>query len=230
MVDRADRYVWAEDDIVFGEDDFEGIDIPDEEEPEDETEETEKAYFVTQAGFLSELRSLVKQAVEGEGVIGRYSFGIRMRNLLKDYGLTAYKDGMAQGGVFVDELDPDDERDYQNVFVDQASYVSGFSDDLYVKKAITLNNLDMRVNMWGKSLQAFVDSGQVTASANGMYRWETDPLKESCVTCLRMNGQIHRMKNYYANNILPKSSALACRGFLCGCKLVRTNEKARGRF
>lgn len=229
MVDRADRYVWAEDDIVFGEDDLEGIDIPDEEEPEDETEETEKSYFVTQAGFLSELRSLVKQAIEGEGVIGRYSFGVRMRNMLREYGLTAYKDGMAQGGVFVDDLDLDDERDYQNVFVDQASYVSGFSDDLYVKKAITLNNLDMRVNMWGKSLQAFVDSGQVNASANGMYEWQYG-LTEHCADCLRLNGQIHRMKSWFASGWLPRASTLSCKGFLCKCALVKSSEKARGRF
>jgi hypothetical protein len=190
----------------------------------------EKSYHTTQSVFLSDLRSLVKSAVEGEGYLGRYSFGIRMRNLLKDYGLLAYKDGMQQGGVFVDELDDEDNNDYQRVFVDQSGYIGSFSDDIYVRKAVTLNNLDTRVAMWGKSLQAFVDSGQVAASANGMYRWETDPLKESCVTCLRMNGQVHRMKAFYANNILPKSSALACRGFLCGCKLVRTSEKARGRF
>lgn len=227
MVDRADKYVWADADIVFGEEDLEGIDIPkDDDEPE---EETEKSYFTTQAGFLSELRTLVKSAVEGSGYLGRYSFGIRMRELMRDYGLQAYKDGMMQGGVFVDELDDEDDTDYKNVFVDQAQYIGGFSDDLYVKKAITLNNLDMRVNMWGKSLEAFVDSGRVTANANGMYEWKYG-MAEHCKDCLRLNGQIHRMKSWYASGWLPRASTLDCHGFNCKCELIKSNEKARGRF
>ena len=175
MADRADRYTWYDDDIVFGEDmpltEDELANLPGEDVIEDEDETTEKSYDLTQSLFLQELRSLVKSAIEREDTIGRYSFSIRMRGLLKRYGEQAYKDGLAQGGVFVDELDPEDESDYRSVFVDQASYVGSFSDDIYVSKAVTLNNLDMRVNAWGKSLQSFVDSGRVNASANAMYEW-----------------------------------------------------------
>jgi hypothetical protein len=227
MVDRANYYIWGDDDIVFGEDDLEGIDIPDDDEQDDETEE--KSFAVTQSTFLQELRSLVKQALTGEGVIGRYSFGIRMRNLLKDYGYTAYRDGMAAGGVFVDELDPDEESDYQNIFVDQAGYIPSFSDDIYVTKAVTLNNMDMRVNMWGKSLQAFTDSGLVAADANGMFEWRYG-MTEHCPDCLRLNGQVHRMKSWYASGWLPRASTLSCKGFNCKCQLVKTNLKAQGRF
>lgn len=189
----------------------------------------QKSFNVTQSAFLGDLRSLVKSAIEREDTIGRYSFGIRMRELLRDYGLQAYKDGMAQGGVFVDELDPDDDSDYQNVFVDQASYVGSFSDDIYVNKAVTMNNLDMRVNMWGKSLQSFVDSGRVNASANGMFEWQYG-MTEHCKDCLRLNGQVHRMKNWYSSGWLPRASTLACHGFNCKCQLVKTNLKAQGRF
>lgn len=188
-----------------------------------------KSYAVTQSAFLQDLRSLVKQAIEQEGVIGRYSFGIRMREMLKRYGLSAYRDGMAQGGVFVDELDPDDEADYQRVFVDQSGYISGFSDDIYVKKAVTLNNVDQRVNMWGKSLQSFVDSGQVAANANGMFEWQYG-MTEHCKDCLRLDKQVHRMKSWYASGWLPRASTLDCKGFNCKCQLVKSNAKARGRF
>jgi hypothetical protein len=227
MADRADRYVWSDTDIVFGEDDLEGIEIPEDDEPEEET--TEKSYTITQSAFLGDLRTLVKSAIEREDTIGRYSFGIRMRELLRSYGLQAYKDGLAQGGVFVDDLDPDDESDYRNVFVDQASYVGSFSDDIYVNKAVTMSNLDMRVNMWGKSLQSFVDSGRVNASANGMFEWQYG-MTEHCKDCLRLNGQVHRMKNWYASGWLPRSSTLSCMGYNCKCQLVKTNLKAQGRF
>lgn len=227
MPDRSDYYIWSDDDIVFGEDNLEGIDIPEGDEPE-ETEE--KSFAVTQSAFLGDLKALVKQALVGEGVIGRYSVGIRMRNLLKDYGYTAYRDGMAAGGVFVDELDPDEEADYQNIFVDQAGYIPSFVDDIYVTKSVTLNNLDTRVNMWGKSLQAFTDSGQVAADANGMFEWKMGIVREHCPDCLRLNGQVHRMKSWYASGWLPRASTLSCKGFMCKCTLIRSNEKARGRF
>lgn len=188
-----------------------------------------KSYAVTQGAFLQDLRTLVKQAIEHDTAVGRYSFGIRMRAMLKRYGEAAYKDGLAQGGVFVDELDSDDEADYRRVVVDQSGYISSFSDDLYVKKAITMNNLDSRVNLWGKSLQAFVDSGQVAANANGMFEWQYG-MTEHCPDCLRLNGQIHRMKSWYASGWLPRASTLSCKGFNCACTLVKTNLKARGRF
>lgn len=192
---------------------------------------SEKSYHVTQSGFLSDLRTLVKSAVERESAtLGRYSFGIRMRSLLQRYGLMAYKDGMAQGGVFVDELDPEDEQDYQSVFVDQAGYIGNFSDDIYVKKAVTVNNLDQRVNMWGKSLQAFVDQGVYSADKNGMFIWVRDPLKESCLDCIRLENQIHRFKTWKLSGWLPRSSKLKCWGAECGCRLDKTNLKARGRF
>lgn len=197
--------------------------------PEAPKPAAQKSFAITQSAFLGDLKALVKQALAGEGVIGRYSTGIRMRNLLKDYGYTAYKDGMAAGGVFVDELDPEEEADYQNIFVDQAGYIPSFVDDIYVTKAVTLNNLDMRVNMWGKSLQAFTDGGQVAADANGMFEWRYG-MTEHCADCLRLNGQVHRMKSWYASGWLPRASTLSCKGFNCNCTLIRSNEKARGRF
>lgn len=189
-----------------------------------------KSYAVTQGAFLQDLRTLVKAAVERDSAVGRYSFGIRMREMLKRYGLAAYKDGMAQGGVFVDDLDADDENDYRRVVVDQSGYISSFSDDLYVKKAVTMNNIDMRVNAWGKSLQAFLDQGVYAADKNGMFIWVRDHLKESCLDCKRLENQVHRFKTWKLSGWLPRSSKLKCWGAECGCQLVKSNDKARGRF
>lgn len=204
-----------------------GAETPEETPPVDTKA---KSYAVTQSNYLQELRSLVKAAVEKTGVIGRYSFGIRARDLLKRYGLQAFKDGMFAGGVLVDELDDEDLSDYQKVFVDQASYIGGFSDDIYVNKAVTLNNLDMRVNAWGKSLQAFVDQGLYVADKNGMYIWVRNPLKDSCKDCKRLENQVHRFKTWKLSGYLPRSSKLACWGAECGCELKKSSEKARGRF
>jgi hypothetical protein len=112
----------------------------------------------------------------------------------------------------------------------QAQYINGLADDVFVKKAVTPANAESRAQMWGKSLQEFNNAGVMSAAANGMFEWRTNPLKESCKTCLRMNGQVHRFSTYKKRGILPRAKALACGGWLCGCTLERTTEMARGRF
>ena len=38
------------------------------------------------------------------------------------------------------------------------------------------------------------------------------------------------MKDYIAKGILPKSDVLECKGFKCGCRLVKSEARARGSF
>lgn len=189
----------------------------------------EKDYSGTLAGFTGAVKNLMTDAVSGTGYVGRYSFAIRMRELLRTYGLTAFKDGMRSGGVTADVLDSEDEADYMSVFIEQSGYVTGLTDDIYVKKSVAPAQVELRAQMWGKSLQAFLDRGTLVATKNGMFEWvfgDTD----HCKDCLRLNGQVHRMRNWAKSGWLPRASKLKCKGFMCKCKLVKSNEKARGGF
>lgn len=195
------------------------------------TAKAQKDYPTTQALFIRDVSDLLKSAASGlNPYLDRRAFAVTMRSLLKNYGLQAYKDGMRQGGVTVDTLDPEDNMAYMRVFVDQSQYIGGLADAVFKDKAVTLANAQDRAAMWGKSLQAFDDEGLASADANGMYRWVMDVLKEHCPTCLRMNGQIHRLRTFKARKIMPRSKALVCGGWRCGCYLEKTSEKARGRF
>lgn len=205
------------------------VNINDDVEDEIETKSSQKDYSTTQALFIQDVADLLRSASTPRTYLDRRAFNVVMRSFLKNYGTQAYKDGMAQGGVFVDALDTEDSLENVRVFVDQSQYINGLADDVYTAKQVTPNNAQQRAMMWGKSLQQFNDAGMYSSNKNGMFVWRTNPLKESCRTCLRMNGQVHRLRTYKTRGILPRAKALACGGW-CGCNLIRTTEKARGRF
>lgn len=191
-----------------------------------------KAYPTTQALFIQDIANVLTSATTPNAYIrlDRRGFGITMRSILKRYGEQAYRDGMAEGGVTVETLDDEDSAEVANVFIDQSQYIAGLADDVFVKKSVTPSNAQARASLWGKSLQPFNDAGMMSADRNGMYMWVRNNLKDSCPDCIRLENQVHRMKTWKARNWLPRSSRLKCWGANCGCKLVRTTEKARGRF
>ena len=190
---------------------------------------TEKAYIDTETAFVRDVRDLLMSASTPNPYLDRRAFTVTMRSFLKNYGLQAYKDGLSQGGVSVDVLDPEDNIDYMGVFLDQSQYINGLADDVYKTKSVTPATAQTRAYMWGKSLQQFLDHGIGSADKNGMFEWRLG-IAEHCKTCLRMNGQVHRFRTYKARGILPRASTLACKGFNCKCSLVKTFGKARGRF
>jgi hypothetical protein len=191
----------------------------------------QKDYATTQAMFVQDVGDLLMSASKSSPYLDRRAFGVTMRSFLKNYGLQAYKDGMAAGGTYVDTLDAEDNADYTGVFMAQAAYINGLADDVYNKKAVNPGNALSRAQMWGKSLQAFNDAGNMAANKNAMYRWDMAFFVEDhCSDCKRLNGQVHRIRNWKASGWMPKGSKLTCKGFRCQCRLERTTEKARGRF
>ena len=85
--------------------------------------------------------------------------------------------------------------------------------------------------MWAnKSLTPLYYKALGSTARNSKWLWVMNPVKEHCKTCLRMNGQVHAMKDYIAKGILPKSDVLECKGFKCGCRLVKSEARARGSF
>lgn len=189
-----------------------------------------KSYDVTENQFVNDIADLLRSASSGVNpYLDRRAFGVTMRSFLKNYGLQAFKDGLYQGGVSVDTLDGEDNADYMSVFMQQSQYVNGLAEDVFVNKSIGLNNAYSRATMWGKSLQSFLDKGQEAANGNAMFRWEYGDA-DHCETCLRLNGQVHRIHNWQKSGFMPRASKLKCHGYHCRCRLIRTTEKAMGGF
>lgn len=162
--------------------------------------------------------------------IDRRRAGLLLRGSLRTFGARAYRDGLSDGGVTDATMSDDDMTRFNLLLAQQSQYVSNFTATV-IGAGISDAQAFGKPQMWfNKSIQPFYDAGLLSANKNGNYEWVLGATEQHCKDCSRLNGQIHRLKSYFAKNLYPKSSALACRGFRCDCRLIRTAERARGRF
>jgi hypothetical protein len=185
-----------------------------------------KAFGDTASEFADNFALLVNLARDGS--INRRSLGIRLRGQLRTLGEQSYRDGLAAGGVEDAELNDDDQAAIQSWLADQSSYVSDFSAEV-TKDGLTDTEVISRAQLWvNKSLSPIYHQGIAAADRNGLYEWGLGKTEKHCVTCLRLNGQKHRMRDWVAYGLLPKASTLVCGGWNCDCALQKTTGRAQG--
>lgn len=189
------------------------------------------AYFLskefqdTRDEFIDNIVSLLSSADQ----TSRRRFGVVFRAQLRRLGQTAFQDGLRDGGVN-EPLDDDDLTQVQHWMIGQSDYVSKFADQVY-RKGLTPAEVADHAAMWAnKSLQQMYDAGRLSADRNGVYEWVLGRTEKHCETCERLEGQRHRFKQWYARGLLPRSEDLDCGGYRCDCKLIKTDQPARGRF
>lgn len=189
-----------------------------------------KVYSDTRAEYQRNVEVIMTAAKEGS--VNKASFGIRMRSALNTYGRAAYLDGLNDGGVEVasfDELSTEEKDSVAGLLAANSSYITDAANKIFGADGVFIGTPDGRASLWGnKSLQEFYDNGLLSADKNGMYEWKYGDT-EHCDDCKRLNGQRHRLKDWHAR-IMPKSSALKCKGFNCKCELSKTRGSARGSY
>ena len=182
----------------------------------------------TQSEFKQEFERLV-QLVQS-GYLSQTALRPALRLELIQRGKDAYIDGLEDGGSEQTTLDAEGRKILSKWRASQRSYLNSFVDTIF-KTDLTPQDISNRASMWvNKSLNTMYFAGLRVANKEQRYMWVMNPRKEHCRTCLKLNGQIHRMKAYINTNLLPQSSELECGGWLCGCSLVATDKRARGRL
>lgn len=166
-----------------------------------------------------------------EGTVTRRQWTGRLRSLLELNIYRAYLDGLKDGGIDDDPTE-DDTATINKLIKEQGQYISGLADALFKDEDTVISEAaaEQKPAMWfNKSVYPAYQAGLAAADANGLYEWVYGD-REHCDDCRKLNGQRHRLKDYHRKGILPKSSDLKCKGFNCGCNLVRTGGKARGNW
>lgn len=189
-----------------------------------DTDTHQKEFVDTKEAFADDIASIISDGAGGS--INPAAFSIRMRAALSKYGRAAMLDGLSDGGVESPTLEGDDSDTYASILADQSGYVtdarsgiSDFSGDPVSRAAMWVN----------KSLTPFYQAGLISADKNGMYKWvygDTD----HCDDCQRLNGQVHRLKDWVKSGWKPQDSALKCHGFNCKCEWVKTKGRASGNY
>jgi hypothetical protein len=190
-----------------------------------------KAIQATRLDFENDFEDLLNAARGDE--IRRKNFGRELMGLIETYTERAYKDGLMDGGVGDAALDDEDMDALNSVILEQRSYVRGFTDTLYKGDGITDELATQKPGMWfNGSIYPSYLKGLNSAASNNYFLWVMDHSKENCVTCIALEGQVHRMKDYVRTGFTPNSDKLECgKGKQCGCHLQPVmNAKASGVF
>jgi len=186
-----------------------------------------KAFSITRIDFESNFSRILARAVKGGARPNQIEN--LMLGLLQSSGQKAFTDGLREGGVN-DAPDDSDLQEIQNIISDSIDYLDPLLQDAFDGK-ISPEQVQLRAFMWSnKTLTQFLNAGRVSADKNAMYQWLLGPTEEHCPDCLRLNLQVHRLKEWYSRDWLPQSDRLSCHGYQCKCRLIRTSEPAGGRF
>ncbi len=187
---------------------------------------SDKALADTQSAFKLEFTRLV-QLVQA-GSLSEIAVKPALRLELIQRGTDAFIDGLKEGGSEQTELGEEGRKILSIWRAEQRHFLNKFVKEIFAKDFLP-QQIANRADMWvNKSLNTMFYQGLRVANKEQRYMWVVDVLKEHCITCLKLNGQIHRMKTYLSRNLLPQASTLVCGGFNCGCRLQKTQEKARG--
>jgi len=207
-------------------------DEPDEIIMQDDSPDaaSQKDIGTTRRAFERDMNDLLNQALNGN--IERRRFGIVLRALISRHGRAAYRDGLQAGGVDPEDISEDDLAEINRLIAAQSTYVTQLGAAIFRRDAVSQAQAGVKPALWfNKSITPFYDAGLLSANRNGYYEWQLGLTEDHCSTCLSLNGQIHRLKDYHRRNLLPKSEELECGGWQCDCRLIpRENTRARGRF
>ena len=182
-----------------------------------------KDYTATRAQFVDDFTAIVRNAPNES------TLRVSLRAALARQGEQAYVDGLREGGV-EDSLDDYDRLAIMVWLNDQNEFVSRFAREV-ANAQFSDEQIATRATMWAnKSLDAIYQRALAIADTNGLYEWMLGKTEQHCKTCLALNGQRHRLKDYVNRGLMPRSSALDCGGWRCDCQLKRVKGSPRGRL
>jgi hypothetical protein len=185
-----------------------------------------KEWNQTRAQFIDSLSRTL--ALPTTGVRALAALKRRLRQALYRWGQMAFEDGLAEGGVDLTEATVADRGIVFAWLQDQEKFIQKLGDEIYPGQ-LTPAQASMKAALWAnKSLREIHQQGIVQADKAGMRKWKLGATEQHCVTCLGLNGQVHRMETWQRAGLLPGVDKLDCKGYNCDCRLDKTTEKARG--
>jgi hypothetical protein len=148
----------------------------------------------------------------------------------------AFAEGSKTCGVLPNERTKE-EQDRLNLLIgDNNAYVASLVSWLYEHRqseGYKFSDILPRAELWINRYEEVRAIAQSLACQDKKLRWQLDSPKESCRTCIKLNGRVHRASVWAAHNIAPRmvTSRLKCGGYRCLCRWVETDQPAtKGRF
>lgn len=147
-----------------------------------------------------------------------------MKTVIRQTYEQAFIAGKRAGGNLFSPTD-DDKRAIKKVRLDEFRYLEKFMSDMATGAGVM--DYRERMNYYTKAARELFWLGFVRADLDTSRKivWHINPEKEHCKSCLDAEaaGEIPAdefWRDYASKGILPKSGALDCLGYRCGCWLT----------
>jgi len=182
----------------------------------------------TRGEFVAELSNVFQR--NHTGVRGGRRLSNSIRALLRRYGEQAYRDGAEEAGApLPDTLGTRDKIRLQSWLSDEGKFVTQLiQGQQELRAGLTPAQADLKADFWAnKSLRNAYNLS--IKNTDVMLEWVLNPVKENCVTCLSLNGQIHPASEWKESGWQPGVRWLECGGWQCGCEFqARPGAEASG--
>ncbi len=195
-------------------------------EASDVIKEIETDVEVILAQYESDFQFLVEEALNEE--ISRDNFEERLSELII---LILVAIWLRAVNMSSSELSNAERANMQAAVEQHVNAVHGLANDIYGGKyddspagALT------RIFVWSNMAAGVYFLGLASRRDNPLLEWVWDPAKDHCGDCVRLNGQVHTAQEWLDSGFTPRSMALECRGFNCGCGWRESAGPVRGDF
>jgi hypothetical protein len=172
-----------------------------------------------------------KQALAGEarklwsGGQSPFEFADNMFSVMRRNFTLAWRDGARIMGV--KEIGDAENLRIQEFTQAQAQYLPNLIDFIQSNSKQSggkFGDLDVRLDMWAMRWREMWNEARLFYTENEHLKWVIDPVKDHCVDCLALNGRVYSRNMWEKYGLRPQMSELACGGYLCGCRFVKTSE------
>jgi hypothetical protein len=177
-----------------------------------------------------------------QGRLRNRRLGSYVRSYLASDGLEALMEGKKVGGVDEDSLTPEEDAAFTAWLAEQNTFIADLEKRVRrgvstgedgPRRPLTDTELWSTARAWANvGLQKAYYIGVQSADKNGMYEFVGDDGAESCRTCKRLKGQIHRMSDWSKAKLIPGIDVknYECGGYQCQHRLRKVKGRARGRL
>lgn len=187
-----------------------------------------KDYDSTEYDFIEDLEPLISGGNDGE--LSAQKLSAQMRSTIRRFGLIRMREGMNAVGKDPESLDAETVQAFREWMDSQSAYISSFVQEV-TKAGISPDEVRTRAEMWNnRTLESAYEMGMRIGNVEALLEWVEGGTHDKCVDCLRLNGQVHTMREWLDSGYTPTSGKTACRSFNCRCSLRPTDKKTFGDF
>lgn len=187
--------------------------------------------IIKASSYSGDFRSAIRANARGlwMGAFDYFGFISNMTTVLR-VGITrAFHEGAGRCGITPSELTETELSMIETEINGQIQYLVGFGNYIQAhskKNKGKLSPILSRADMWANHYEYVASLGMEIACRDRKMEWVVDPAKESCSSCLRLNGRVYRASIWLKYDLRPRMHRLACKGYRCGCKFIETTKPA----